>query len=395
MYLNIMSRYILIFLLFLIFKTSETQANTVNSDSIQVSLITCSPGNQIYTLFGHTAIRVKIPSQNYDIVYNYGIFDFNSENFIWRFTLGETDYILGRYHFDDFLKEYISSNRTVWEQTINASISEKLKLIKSLEKNALPENRVYRYNFFFDNCATRPFKKINESISSPIQLNDNDTITYSFRDIIHRYTTEQPWSQFGIDLCLGSEADKPIGIYQKIFIPIELMNALNLNNATNSNLFGSIETLYSSEQPSNTKSIFDIISPLFIFGILLIIIISCTILEIYRKKVFWTIDALLFPLYGITGCVLAFISFFSVHPTVFPNYILIVFNPFHLIFTPYIIKGEIKETKIWYHTINVIVLTLFLIGNPIIPQNFDPSVLILASILLLRSITYILIRRYK
>lgn len=390
-----MNRYLLLLVLLSVTFCGKIKGNTSNNDSIQVSLITCAPGDQIYTLFGHTAIRVNIPSENYDVVYNYGIFDFNSENFIWRFALGETDYILGKYYFHDFLKEYITSNRSVWEQQINISNAEKLKLIQSLEENALPQNRVYRYNYFYDNCATRPFKKISESTNNAIQLNDNDSTIYSFRDIVHRYTNENPWSQFGIDLCLGSQADEKIGIYEKIFVPIELMNAIDFSNPTNLNLFGSIETIYPSEQGLNTTNILNTLTPLLIFSLLLIIIGILSFIEYRRKKVFWGIDALLFPLYGIAGCILAFISLISVHPTVSPNYILFLFHPFHLIFAPYIIKGEIKETKIWYHTINVIVLTLFLVGNPIIPQSFDLSVLILASILWLRSMTYIVIRRYN
>ena len=389
-----MKRYFLV-MAFLIGFLGVKASRITTNDSIQISLLTCAPGDIIYTLFGHSAIRVYIPSADYDMVYNYGIFDFSSDNFIWRFTLGETDYILGKYPFDYFMSEYIATDRAVWEQKIDLDQTEKWKLYTALEENYMPANRVYRYNFFYDNCATRPYHKINEAVGHQLRLTDSNETTYSFRSLIHRYTTEHPWSEFGIDLCLGSDADKTVGVYEKIFIPIELMNELEKVSKTGEVAIGPIETLYEPDEIDENSGLLTYLTPIRLFTALLLIIAVVSGLEFKRRIVYWGIDAILFPIYGIAGCILCFISFLSVHPTVSPNYILFLFHPFHLIFAPYIIKGEIKGAKIWYHNINFIVLSLFLIGMPLIPQSFSLAIVPLAGILWLRSTTYILIRRTK
>ena len=147
----------------LLLPTGQASAN--NNDSTRLSLLTCAPGEEIYSLFGHTAIRYENPSQGIDIVFNYGLFSFNTPNFIFRFSLGETDYQLGATDYERFAAEYAFFGRSVWQQTLNLTDEEKTELIRLLQENYRPENRVYRYNFFYDNCATRPRDKIEESIA--------------------------------------------------------------------------------------------------------------------------------------------------------------------------------------------------------------------------------------
>ena len=151
---------LVLFMLF--FSTNGASAMKSNGpaaddhDSIRISLLTCAPGEEIYSLFGHTAIRYENPSQGIDVVFNYGLFSFNTPNFILRFSLGETDYQLGATDYAHFAAEYAFFGRSVWQQTLNLTEREKAELIRLLQENYRPENRVYRYNFFHDNCATRP-----------------------------------------------------------------------------------------------------------------------------------------------------------------------------------------------------------------------------------------------
>ena len=200
------------------------QASANNNDSIRLSLLTCAPGEEIYSLFGHTAIRYENPSQGIDVVFNYGLFSFNTPNFIFRFSLGETDYQLGATDYERFAAEYAFFGRSVWQQTLNLTDEEKTELIRLLQENYRPENRVYRYNFFYDNCATRPRDKIEESIAGkviyPAEPQDG---SHTFRDIVHQYCKGHPWARFGIDLCIGSEADQPITQRQMMFAPFYLM----------------------------------------------------------------------------------------------------------------------------------------------------------------------------
>ena len=155
--------YVIFSLFLLLLPIGQTTANS--NDSIRLSLLTCAPGEVIYTLFGHTAIRYENPSQGIDVVFNYGLFSFDIPNFALRFSLGETDYRLGVIDYPHFAGEYAYFGRSVWQQTLNLNNEEKAELIRLLQENYRPENRVYRYNFFYDNCATRPRDKIEESIA--------------------------------------------------------------------------------------------------------------------------------------------------------------------------------------------------------------------------------------
>ena len=162
---------IILILFFLCLATNGKGTPDNNADSIRLSLLTCAPGEEIYSYFGHTAIRYEEPSKGIDWVFNYGIFNFGAPNFIFRFALGQTDYILGGMNYDRFAAEYIFDERSVWQQTLNLTPEEKQKLLALLIENSRPENRVYRYNFFYDNCATRPRDKIEESIQGKVIYN--------------------------------------------------------------------------------------------------------------------------------------------------------------------------------------------------------------------------------
>lgn len=359
------------------------------SDSIRISLLTCSPGDEIYTLFGHTAIRVTVPHTNYDEVYNYGIFDFKSDHFIWRFALGHTDYQLGKVPFDYFMYEYDFYKRSVWEQELNLTIEEKSRLVDALELNYQPQNRIYRYNFLFDNCATRPLDQIIGALHESLLLQDDSDKIDTFRSIIHKYTENFPWSQFGIDLCLGSDADKVMSIKDKTFIPIELMHILNHTIFDSKPIVKPIKELLKTPHKEETIAI--IPTPTIIFSTLFFLFFLTSLLEYKKKKSYWVLDTFTFAIFGVVGCVLTFLALFSEHPTVSPNYLIILFHPLHLVLAPYIGYLEKKQKKVTYHYINLGVLTLFIVFFSLIPQNFDFAILPLAGCLWLRSLTNLLI----
>src|SRR5665648_718824 len=134
---------------------SGSSAHAGAADSTDVYLLTCAPGTESYSIYGHTALRIVIRGQNFDRVYNWGIFDFSTPNFAFRFAKGRLDYMLGAYDYDRFVNEYITEGRAVWSQTLNLTTAEKEKLFALINENLKPENIRYRYDFFFDNCATR------------------------------------------------------------------------------------------------------------------------------------------------------------------------------------------------------------------------------------------------
>lgn len=388
--------YPLLTLYLLIF--SNGQAIASDNDSIRLSLLTCAPGEEIYSLFGHTAIRYEDPANGIDAVFNYGLFSFNTPNFILRFSLGETDYQLGATDYARFAAEYAFDGRSVWQQTLNLSKEEKAELIRLLQENYLPENRVYRYNFFYDNCATRPRDKIEESIDGkviyPAEPQDG---SLSFRDIVHQYCKGHPWARFGIDLCIGSEADRPITQRQMMFAPFYLMDA-----------FAGAQIVHDSVQRplvSGKELIVDALpeeeeggwmpTPFQCSLLLFILTAAATIYSIRKRTGLWGVDLILFGAAGIVGCVLAFLALFSEHPAVSSNFLLLVFRPGQLLLLPYIIYCVRKGKKCWYLTLNLVVLTLFMVLFPLIPQRFDLAVVPLALCLLIRSASNLILTSKK
>lgn len=359
-------------------------------DSIRFSLLTCGAGEEIYSLFGHTAIRYENFTRGIDAVFNYGIFSFNTPNFILRFTLGETDYQLGVTSYKQFAYEYTWTGRDVWQQTLNLNAEEKKKLLALLEENYLPQNRIYRYNFFYDNCATRPRDQIERAVQGTLEYADDMTsfqTGISFRDIVHQYTIGHSWARFGIDLCLGSQADKDITRRQMMFAPFYLKDFLakaQLKNAQGMErpLVSSEDHIIQSPQQTSTE---EAPSPLQTAFLLFTIVTIATAYGIYRRKSLWLLDLLLFLAAGVAGCILAFLASFSQHPAVSPNYLLFLFHPLHLLCLPWMIKRVRKKEKSIYMWANITVLTFFTLLWGIIPQEFNLAVLPLALSLWIRS----------
>ena len=371
-------------------------------DTLQVSLLTCGPGTEVYELFGHTALRVReLSPQGFDWVFNYGMFDFNAPAFVWRFTKGETDYCLGVNDFPDFLLNYVVRESRVDEQILNLTPEESWALFEALKKNALPENRVYRYNFFYDNCATRPRDQVEKAVDKRLHYAEDMETTdtgVSFRDIVHQHCQDHPWSSFGIDFCLGSLADRPINRRQMMFAPFYLKDFMATAMLTDSAGVASIPLVSATEQivriPEEAKEVGSFVpTPLQASLLLLVLIVIVTLWGLRKGKVWWGIDLVLFLLAGIGGCFLFLLSFFSQHPTVNPNYLLFVLHPLHLCVLPFMLYKVIKRRLSYYMCANLVTLTLFIVFWGVIPQNIHPAILPLALCLLIRSANSIIIYR--
>lgn len=189
-----MRKFLFLFVVLLGFGLSTRAAST---DSIRFSLMTCAPGTEIYALFGHTALRYENFTTKEDWVYNYGMFSFRTPNFVMRFVKGETDYQLGKIPYIYFREEYAQRGSSVYQQVLNLSEDEKIKLLRLLEENYLPKNRIYRYNYFYDNCTSRARDKVEESIEGKVVYPKNPEVR-TFREIIHEYTAGSEWSEFAV-----------------------------------------------------------------------------------------------------------------------------------------------------------------------------------------------------
>lgn len=387
--------YLFVFLLCL---SCSLQGKVDERDSVRFSLLTCSPGPQVYELFGHTAIRYQNFSKDIDWVYNYGIFDFDAPGFVWRFVLGETDYMLDVVSYKYFHWAYSSRGSEVYEQQLNLTKQETFALSQALQRNMRPEERVYRYNYFYDNCTTRARDRIEDALHNPVVYTEKENgLTY--REWVHRCTQNHPWTTFGIDLCLGSEADVPIDARQQMFLPANLMRAFRsayLSSEAEANKASLVasEHVLIPGKPSPAESSFPL-SPLQVALSILILTLLFMALEFRIKKILWGWDLFLFALQGITGCVISLLFFFSVHPTVGSNYLVILLNPLPLFYLPFMLYHIKKGRKDPYDAVNIAVLTLFISFLWLIPQKIDLVIVPLALSLLLRSVMHLYIARCK
>ena len=374
------------------------------SDSVRISLLTCAPGTEIYSLFGHTALRYENPKKGDDWVFNFGMFSFNTPNFVLRFVKGETDYQLGVIPYRYFEGEYAMRGSSVYQQELNLTGEEKEKVFRLLEENYRPENRTYRYNYFYDNCTTRARDKVEQGIEGKVMY-PQTMEKRSFREIVREYTDGHEWSAFGIDLCLGSEADEPIDERKQMFAPFYMMEfarEAKIHRADTIVPFVKAEKKL-LDFSSKDEELFEkaeglsLPSPMSFALTWLLLTIGVMALGVKNKKVYWLWDVLLFGVQGIGGCIIAFLFFFSVHPTVGSNWMLMMLNPLPLFYLPVMVYKAIKGKKDVFHVINSVVLTLFIILMPFIQQKFNPAVLPLALNLLICSVGHLIIynRRKK
>ena len=380
-----MRKLLVLFLLFV----GILSTNASSMDRVRISLLTCAPGSEIYALFGHSAIRYENPDQQEDWVFNYGMFSFKDPNFVMRFVKGETDYQLGVIPFAYFEAEYAMRGSSVYQQVLNLTNDEKELLVNLLKENYLPANRVYRYNYFYDNCTTRARDKIEESIQGKVIYPKNEK-EVSFRDILHEFMVDSHWSEFGIDLCLGSEADQPIDERKQMFAPFYMLGAARgaMIHRGDTVVPLVLEEVKIVDAVLEDEPAFPL-SPIFCSLLLLLVTMVVVAWSICKGRSCLAWNALLFFLQGIGGCIIAFLFFFSLHPTVGSNWLLMLFNPLPLLYLPVLIYRGIKGKKDPYHWYNLVCLTSFMILIPFLPQEFNPTVLPLALSLILVSVGHL------
>ena len=376
----------IISLVFFVLLTTNAKGQTADSiisnmDDVEVSLLTCGPGNEAYSLFGHTAIRISQPSRGMDVVVNYGMFSFKQKYFIPRFVLGLTDYQMGITTFDDFKAEYEYEQRWVFEQTLNLTSKEKSALLQAIDQNYKPENVTYRYNFFYNNCTTKARDIIAANIDGKIKYNSATSEYPSFRELCHSKTSSHRWSQFGNDLLLGIQADLPTNINEQQFLPENLEH--DFSNAT----IGANRKLVSHEEYIIPKDVAasaapdSLPSPRALAIVIAIIIIGVSLIEYFWSKNLWITDAILMPLVGLVGMIL-FVMIFSKHPTVNINFQILILNPIALFMTIPMVMKQRKGMLTWWHKTYVLCLFLGILCG--LFQDYAEGIRILALSLLVR-----------
>lgn len=349
--LNIfLNRLLLTFILLNISKI--TIGNTTNyaatpADSIRVSLLTCSPHDEIYSLYGHTAIRYEDKASKTDIVVNYGMFSFKKPFFVARFVLGLTDYEMGIQDFADFCCEYQYFGSQVTQQEINLTPEEKGQLLKALQDN-YANARVYRYNYFYNNCTTKARDIILKSINGKIEYKNAIEKSVSFRDLIHGCNANYSWASFGNDLLLGFKADMQTTREEQQFLPDNLMRDFGQAKIVSAD--GSARPLVKNTEIIVKGNDYAIagktkITPQFVFITLLILMAAIVFAEIKTKKRLLWVDITLLLASGLTGLIL-FVMLFSEHPTTSTNLQILILCPLNLYWAIYIIKNRRNERKL-------------------------------------------------
>lgn len=374
-------------------KPEIVKAQSTPDSTLTVSLITCMPGSEVYELCGHEAIRVR--GAGIDSVWNYGVFDFNEPNFLYRFVKGETDYMVVGYPFSWFLPEYMARGSEVVEQDLNLTPQQAQEMLALLHEQSLPQNCRYRYNYLRNNCATKIVDIIDTAVNEKIIYKETPKYE-SFRDAMRQWHENYPWYQFGIDLVLGSGLDVSLSPREGMFIPMEMMRQ------TASAKFQDGRPLVKAERILNEGRDDAVLgptpwylTPIFCSIIVLIISIVTVIIDNYRHAITPLWYAFYFALLGIAGCLVTFLVFFSDHAATSPNILIFWLNPLQLI-VPALIwtKKTRKAVRIWMW-LNVFVLTILLVVWPFQKQSANPTFLPLVVATLILAAGYAIITSSK
>jgi len=373
---------VLTFILSVVNATVGAQSMT-NPDRIQISLLTCSPGKEVWAQYGHTAIRYYDKESGEDLAINYGIFSLDQTYFIPRFVLGMTDYRMGVQPMDMFLAQYSYEGRGVIEQVLNLSAEDKEVIYKALQENMKPENVVYRYNYFFDNCTTRVRDMLVNHLHGKVVYPPAEEDA-TFRSMIHKWNNKYEWSQFGEDLLLGVNADRKTTKSEQQFLPENLRSDFDKARYNGKPLVKETNVLLDAETEV-AEPVFPL-SPLSIALIFAVISLVMMLFSYRRQQVYWAWDLALMLTSGLMG-IIFFVMIFSQHPCVSLNFILLFFNPLPLFFLYSTIK---KKKVIWWKIWGVLII-LGIFGS--LFQEIPLPILIVASFLLLHCIVHLRINK--
>lgn len=319
-----LSRILFLLLPFLSF----SQINPITPQT-QISILTVDVAGESHTLYGHTAIRIKDDAHNFDYIWNYGMFDFRTENFILKFVKGDLQYYAAAYPYADFVYSYQLENRSIYEQVLNISTAEKQKLFERLNHSLFSEDKYYTYKFIDRNCTTKVIDVVNEVLKDkPIQntLHQNE----SYRTVLFPYQKDHFWMNFGINTIFGHRPDEEAKI---LFLPLDLMKVLEKTNYNGKPLASKPETNFKAVVPEKQFDFFDSIYAL----------ISILIVFIILNRKFSNI--IYFGILGLIGLLFTLIGLYSLHREILWNYNTLLFNPLNLALVYFIIKNNYAWIK--------------------------------------------------
>lgn len=358
-------------------------------DSVNISLLTCSPGHEIWSLYGHTAIRFEDRLHHADYAINYGLFDLSKKYFIIRFVFGLTDYQMGIEDYNLFLTDYGEEGRGIIEQRLNLSREEKLAIAEAIQANYDPSVRTYRYNYFYDNCTTRARDILVKHLNGKVKYQINPNVKSSYREMIHQWNHDHRWMAFGCDLLLGVAADFKTDYQQQQFLPDSLRKdfdgalVVEPSGRTHKLVAATTNSLMPN-QAEDEAGFWTTVTPTRLFAVLFVLTLVVSFFEYRRKRTFWPFDTLLLTLSGLAGIVL-FLMIFSQHPTVRVNLQILLLNPLSIIFVFAVSRKASHHQLHFYWNILFVCLILFLVCGLFL-QKYAEGMWLLACTLLVRTI---------
>ncbi len=345
-----------------------------DSSHLRISLLTCTPGEELYSTFGHSAFRVIDSSSVTDVVYNYGTFNFDDDGFYLKFVQGKLLYYISTATIDEFKEEYQFYKRGITEQVLNLSAAEKIVIQQALNNNLREENKYYQYDFFLDNCTTRLRDIIKKYSDIPIVFKPVMPPGTTFRQAIHQYLNKnnKDWSKLGIDILLGAPTDAVMTTEQMQFLPDNLMQSLNSGNVNRPLVAQVSDILQMSDTSATSNKI--AFSPVIIFTILLIlIIILSTIKNTFIQNTLNGFYGLFFFLTGLLGCILIFMWLGTDHAMCKNNFNLLWAWPTHLLISFFI--GSKKKWVKKYLLVTIIGLSALLVTWFLLPQQMNNTLI--------------------
>ncbi len=355
------------------------------SQKAQISIITCGPGQELYSTFGHSAFRLQDPVLGIDVVYNYGTFNFNTPNFYMKFARGKLLYSLSRQKFEDFLWTYEMENRWVQEQLLNLDPLETKALFAFLENNFKPENRDYQYDFFYNNCSSKIRDVLNAVFGERVTYYDSHLIQrYTFRQLIHQSLVTNSWSAFGIDLALGSVIDKKATPIEHMFLPIYVMDQMANTNLNQEPIVKRERSIMEFE--SLDPYTYFLLTPFFWVLALMVFVLVITYIDFKNNSRSRWLDFFLSFSTGITGLLIIFLWFFTDHTATAGNLNILWAFPLNIVTCLYLAKT--KPLPHWMQKYFVLITVLLMI-TPFVwltgIQIFSP---LIAPLLVLLAVRY-------
>jgi hypothetical protein len=354
---------------------------------LRISLLTCSPGEELYSTFGHSAIRIVDSVHKDDIVYNYGTFDFDDPDFYSKFTRGKLLYYLSTEDFNGpygFKENYRAEKRSMIEQVLNLSCSERRRMYDLLKNNLLGANKFYKYDFLFDNCTTRLRDLLEKASDSSVHFSRVVNPKVTFRQLIYEYLdrNDKQWSKLGIDMLLGARLDRAMTDREVMFLPDYLMKSFDSSRIGNKKVVEEKGNVVTFEVVSQNKSL--VSNPIFIFSILLVLIVLLSASG--NERIMWYLrffDSFLFFIIGAMGILMLFMWFGTEHIMCKDNYNLLWAWPTHAVFAFYMNSRRTLKSNYFKATavVNSVLLMLWII----LPQHLNTALIPFLLIVIFRS----------